>query len=266
MEILNSVMNIRRFNRAQVSWMLYDWANSVFATTVMAGFFPVFFKEYWSSGIEPTRSTAYLGFANSAASALIAVLLPLLGVYSDICRAKKRLIFLFTCLGCFETFLLGTFEKGAFASAAVAYALGAFAFNGACALYDALLAHIAAEEESDSLSSAGYALGYLGGGILFLLNVLMYQHPQWFSLESGVQAVRYSFYSAAVWWFVFSLPLFLFVEEKITPREEAGIWKAFRKTIEELVRTCRQSHANQNLWFFLIAYWLYIDGVYSVIS
>ena len=158
-------------------WALYDWANSAFATTVMAGFFPIFFKQYWSAGADINVSTARLGFANAGASLLVALLAPVLGAIADKGAAKKKFLIFFAYSGVLMTTALFFVQKGQWAWAVLVYAMGSIGFAGANVFYDSLLPSVAGEDRVDYVSSLGYSLGYLGGGILFLLNVLMTLWP-----------------------------------------------------------------------------------------
>lgn len=253
-------------NKSTAGWILYDWANSVFSTTVIAGFFPVFFKEFWSAGVDPATSTAYLGFANSLSAAAIALALPFIGALADIRPWKKELVLLFTLIGAGCTFGLSLVAKGSFVEAALLYAVAAAAFSGASALYDALLPSVARKENADSISAWGYAAGYLGGGVLFTLNVLFFRHPEWFGFDDGVAGVRASFVSVALWWTTFSLPLLFWVREAGESRPPVRIAAAIRGSLSALLDTAKDIVRSRELLLFVLAYWLYIDGVYSVVK
>jgi UMF1 family MFS transporter len=248
-----------------LSWALYDWANSAFATTVMAGFFPVFLKEYWSAGSSATDSTSRLGLANGAASLIIALLAPLLGAMADRGGTRIRLLTLFTLLGVANTGALYWVEKGDWPLAVLLYALASVGFSGAIAFYDSLVLDVAEERELDLVSSYGFAVGYLGGGLLFAVNVAMTLKPGLFGLSGAAQAVRVSFLSVAVWWAVFTLPLLLFVRER-KPEQPLAFGAAFRAGFGELFRTLGHLRQYRHLVLFLAAYWLYIDGVNTVIK
>ena len=209
--------------KSQLCWAFYDWANSAFATTVIAGFFPLFFKQYWSAGVDVVVSTARLGLANSLAGLSVALLAPFLGVLSDQLSAKKQFLFFFTSLGVLMTAALFFISKGAWQSAIGVYVLASIGFSGAIIFYDALLATVANKNDLNRVSSLGFSLGYLGGGLLFALNVWMTLDPQFFSLSSVSQAVRVSFLMVAIWWAVFSLPLFLGVKEDVLEKKQLSI-------------------------------------------
>jgi MFS transporter, UMF1 family len=259
--------------RPVLAWAFYDWANSAFACTVMAGFFPTFFRQYWSLGTDTTTPTFRLGVANSIAGFLVAVLAPLLGVIAD--RSARRRWFLlgWTLIGVLATGALYGIGKGQWGSAAALYVLATMGFNGAIVFYDALLLQVAKPADYDRVSALGYALGYLGGGLLFALNVLMVSHPAWFGLDSAALAVRYSFLSVALWWVLFSIPLALSIREE-PPRlasadgaaTPANLGELTRNAWRELAATLRTMATHRGLWMFLIAYWLYIDAVNTIIK
>lgn len=253
-------------NKKVFSWALYDWANSSFATTVMAGFFPVFLKNYWGAGLPAVETTAKLGTTVSFASLLIAVLSPILGVVADMRGYKKIFCFIFMILGALCCVALGTLGSGQWMEALWLYGLGFMCFTASCVFYDALLPSVAKGLEMDKASSIGYSLGYLGGGVLFLINVIMYQKPEWFGFQDGVQAVKFSFVSVGIWWFLFSMPLFFNVPEGKAQNSQGSYWNLMIQTVSQLQKTILEILKNKNLSMFIIAYWLYIDGVYTVIT
>ncbi len=169
-------------------WVMYDWANSAFATTVMAGFFPVFFKSYWSAGSDVNTSTAMLGYANSLASLMVALISPILGAIADQSSSKKRFLIFFAYLGALMTTCLFVVEYGNWLLAAFLYVMGTVGFSGANTFYDGLLPEVTTEKKIDYVSAKGYALGYLGGGLLFLVNVLWYLKPTLFGFPVEVQS------------------------------------------------------------------------------
>ena len=250
--------------RSALAWALYDCGNSAFATTVMAGFFPLFFKQYWSAGTSAVESTGQLGLANSLASIVVALIAPALGAIADAGHGKKRWLLGFAALGCAATAALAGVGKGAFQSATLYYTLASVGFAGSLIFYDALLVSVASEKDGDRVSSFGYALGYLGGGILFAVNVAMTLKPGLFGLRDAAEGVKASFLTVAVWWAVFTLPLMLRVHERDfggqAPR--AGAW---RRGLGNLASTFRRVRSMSTVWRFLLAYWLYIDAVDTIV-
>lgn len=242
---------------------MYDWANSAYTTTVMAGFFPVFFKQYWASDMAPSESTFWLGTGNALAALIVALLAPLLGAMADRGGLKKRMLLSFTTMGVVMTGALFLVGAGAWPWALLIYFLGAVAFSGANVFYDALLVDVAERSELDRASALGYGLGYIGGGLLFLINVLMTVHPDWFGLHDRAEAVRWSFISVALWWGVFTLPLARHVPER-GGHERLEVLAAARAGFAQLRETFAHVREWRNVWLFLLAYFFYIDGVNTV--
>ena len=251
--------------RPVLSWALYDWANSAFATTLMAGFFPLFIKQYWAAGSEPTVSTFWLGMGNGLASGLVAVLAPFLGAVADRGGTRVRLLLFFTVIGVAMTAALYWVARGDWPLALLFYALAVVGFSGGATFCDSLLLDVAEEPEFDRVSAYGYSLGYLGGGLLFLVNVLMFTNPALFGLADGAHAVRVAFVTVAVWWAVFTIPTMLFVRER-APAVPLPAAAALRAGWQELWSTVGHLRNYRGLVLFLIAYWLYIDGVNTVIK
>lgn len=251
-------------NKQVVSWAMYDWANSAFATTVMAAFFPVFFKEYWSAGTDIEQSTFQLGLANSLSSLVVVLLAPLLGAISDQGGTRRKFLFGFAFLGILATGCLYLVAEGAWVLAVFVYALAAVGFSGANTFYDSLMVAVADHKHSDFVSALGYSLGYLGGGLLFALNVTMVLYPQSFGLADASQAVRICFLMVAMWWAVFSIPLWLWVDEPI-PANPPKSWRAISGGYHQLIETFREIRRLRTTLIFLIGYWLYIDGVDTIV-
>ena len=251
--------------RPQLAWALYDWANSAFATTVLAGFFPAFFRQFWSLGADPTEATLRLGLANGVAGFVMAVLAPLLGALADRGGYRKRFLISWSLLGIGATFALYFVAQGQWALAAALFTLATLGFNGGIVFYDALLVDVAKPAEYDRVSSYGYARGYLGGGLLFAVNVLMVSKPAWFGLANAAAAVRWSFISVAVWWLVFMLPLAFYVTEQ-PGLPGGGGQGSLRASLAELRQTLRHVLGYRNMLIFLAAYWLYIDGVNTIVK
>ncbi len=245
-----------------LAWCLYDWANSAFATTVMAGFFPVFFKQYWSADVAVTESTFRLGMANSVASIIVVCLAPLLGALADQAGAKKRFLLFFAGMGIVMTGSLYLVAMGNWAMALVLYGLGVLGFSGGNIFYDALMVSVTDKRHYDKVSAYGFAFGYLGSGLLFTCNVLMTLFPELFGLADASQAVKLSFVLVALWWALFSIPLFLLVEEpSVVDPKKAWLLAGFH----QLADTFGKLRQLRVAFLFLIAYWCYIDGVDTIV-
>ncbi len=250
-------------DKQTLAWLLYDWGNSAYATTVMAGFFPVFFKEYWSAGVTATQSTFYLGMANSVASLLIVVLAPLLGAIADQWSARKRFLLFFAFLGILMTAMLPLVEQGDWLWAVLFYIVSTIGFSGSVSFYDSLIVFVTTPSRLDVVSATGYAMGYLGGGLLFALNVWMTLKPEWFGLADAAEAVRFSFFMVAAWWLLFTLPLAWLVRE---PDGRGGsAMQAVRNGLKQLRDTFHEIRQLRTVFLFLLAYWCYIDGVDTIV-
>ena len=251
--------------RAVWSWAFYDWGNSAYSTTVMAGFFPLFLKEYWADPHNPNQSTFYLGMANSIASIVVASLAPLLGSIADQGSAKKKFLIFFAFLGVIMTGGLWMVSQGNWQMAVVFYVIATIGFASGNVFYDSLLPGLASEERVDIVSSLGFGLGYLGGGVLFLVNVFMYLKPEIFGISDGAMAIKLSFLSVAVWWAVFTIPLILFVPE---PKnyDAVDIKNAIQMGWIQLIQTFDEIRNMKVVGTFLLAYFFYIDGVDTIIK
>lgn len=251
-------------NRRVWAWALYDWANSAYATVVMAGFFPVFFKRYWAGGLEATDSTFWLGFANSLSSVLLILVAPVIGAIADCAGARKHLLAFFALMGVAMTAALYLVGQGEWVAAVSLYTLATLGFMGGNLFYDALLVEVAPESRFDRVSAWGYALGYLGGGLVFALLVVMTLLPHRFGFADSTDVVRLSFLVVAVWWTVFAVPVFLWVPETAAPG--GATWRgAVRGGLRQLRGTFREVRRLRVVGLFLIAYWLYIDAVDTIV-
>ncbi|HJL94179.1 MAG: MFS transporter [SAR324 cluster bacterium] len=246
-------------------WAMYDWANSAFATTVMAGFFPIFFKQYWSIGADVNQSTAMLGFGNSIASLLVALMAPILGAIADRGSFKKKFLISFAYLGVLMTAGLYLVGKGEWVLAIFVYVMGVIGFSGANIFYDSLLPSVADESNVDSVSSLGFAMGYLGGGLLFFLNVVMTLQPTIFGLADAGEAVRWSFVSVALWWGTFTIITIAWVPEPESGKNESTE-NSVREGFNQLYRTFQEIRHLKTVLLFLLAYWFYIDGVDTIVK
>ena len=255
----------KKLNKSVWSWALYDWANSAFATTVMAGFFPIFFKSYWASDLSDAESTFAIGSVNSLVGLLIAFSAPVLGAFADAGDSKRKFLFSFALLGIITTGYLFFIPDSSWKIAIIFYGLGVIGFSGANVFYDSLLVTVSKEEERNRTSALGFSLGYLGGGILFLLNVIMFLYPNWFGLESQIEAVLWSFMSVALWWLIFSLPIYLNVKEPAQSSSGKSVNRIITEAFSSLLNTARSIKEYKSAVIFLLAYFLYMDGVDTII-
>ena len=259
-------MNLTTTTRQRWAWAFYDWANSAFITTVMVAFFPIFFRKYWANGLPSEDITLHLGTANALASVSIMLLAPFLGTVADQGGIKKPMMAAFVTLGVCATLGLTLVGESQWQWAMFAFVLAVVGFLGANIFYDSLLVDVAEEKDFNRVSALGYALGYLGGGVLFAGCVLLTLKPEWFGLVDKISAVRWAFGVTAVWWALFSLPLWWWVRERAPAQAvRPPVLTLLRQSAGQLRETFRHIRQLRVVWVFLLAYWFYIDGVDTVI-
>ena len=258
-------MILKNYKKDAISWAFYDWANSAFATTVMAGFFPIFFKSYWASDLSDMESTAMVGYANSLSGLIVVLLAPILGAYADIGTKRKKLLILFASLGVFCTASFYFVPQGDWILAALLYALAAVGFSGGNVFYDSLIVSVSDDENRNRVSALGYSLGYLGGGLLFLINVAMFLNPTLFGIETQSNAVLLSFFMVAVWWALFSIPLVRNVKEEVSKHNEPPFFQAISQSFVDVYQTLIEVKKYKNVAIFLLAYWFYMDGIDTIV-
>ena len=246
------------------AWAWYDWANSAFMTTVVAAVFPIYYAKVAADGLDDATATFRFGIATTIAFIAIAVMSPILGALADATGRKKRLLAVFAGIGIVATAGLGLVGRGDWLLALGLFMLGNIGIYGSMTFYDALLPHIARPDELDRVSSAGYALGYLGGGVLLAINLAWIQQPAWFGLADAGVATRLAFVSVAVWWALFSIPLFRRVPEPpVDPAVAAAA--SIGTAVRRLVSTLRDLRRYRHAFTMLVAFMLYNDGIGTII-
>jgi UMF1 family MFS transporter len=249
------------------AWALYDWANSAFMTTIIAAVFPVYFNKVAAADLAPDEKLTLFSGATTAALVIIAVISPFLGALADYAGIKKRMLGYFLTLGVLATCGLFFVERGDWLPAIGLFILGNIGISGSFVFYDSLLPHVAAPEELDRVSTAGYALGYLGGGLLLALNVAWILYPGFFGLSGPDLAARLSFLSVGLWWLGFSIPLFRKVAEP--PRrieaDERGGEGAAGIALRRLRETFQELRLYKNAFLMLLAFLVYNDGINTII-
>jgi len=250
------------------AWCMYDWANSPFATTLMSALFPPFFRSLViNAGLPVSDATAYWGYTASAALLIAACISPLLGAVSDYRGGKKRFVGIFAAVGMVATAAFVFIGDDTWPLASLLYIIAAIGFSGSIVFYESLLPHITTKETIDDVSSSGYAIGYLGGGTLLAINVLWVSHPEWFGMPDIGFALRASFLSVAIWWAIFSIPFFMRVPEPpLSGSAPSGPQRAVLvEGFGRLVRTFREVRKFRQLFVFLVAFWVYSDGIGTII-
>lgn len=273
---ISRVLNALGLSRPELrAWAMYDWANSAMVCTIITAVFPIYYSKVACAQFKPEEASGKLAVATTIGMVIIAVLSPILGAFADYTAAKKRLLGVFLALGLASVAAMFFIHTGDWVLASVLFILANIGANGSFVFYDALLPHIAREDEIDRVSTAGYALGYVGGGVLLALNLAWLQKPEWFGLPSGdhlsesqaTLPARLAFVSVAVWWFLFSIPLFRRVSEPRIVRQagEAEAENPVRATLRRLGRTAGELRRYRNGFLMLLAFLIYNDGIGTII-
>lgn len=252
---------LKHYTKAEKSWMMYDWANSAFSAIVAAIILPVFFKTIAEgSGISAVNATAYWGYATSLGTLICAVLAPFLGTLGDFKGLKKKLFTAFMLLGVVSTFLLAM--TNSWKGLLLFYILGTLGFSGSCVYYDSFLLDVTVPARMDRVSSVGYGLGYIGGSTIpLVISLLLIQFGSGFGLPT-LLATKVSFILTAVWWLVFSIPMLLHVHQRHAIEPDRDL---LGHTLRNMKRTLSMILTRKSVFFFLIAYFFYIDGVGTII-
>jgi UMF1 family MFS transporter len=256
----------RQRRKMILSWCLYDWANSAFAATIMAAVLPVFYSSVAGANLNKTTASSYWGYTNTLAMLVVAFSAPILGALADHRGIKKRFLALFAGMGIVSTSLLVFVGKGDWFLASFLYIIGMVGFSGGNNFYDSLLPHVAGEKDIDRISSLGYALGYLGGGILLAFNVAMILKPHWFGIADAEWGTRYSFLTVGVWWAAFSIPILKNVPEPPVVPIPGESSNPLRASLQRLSLTFHNIRQYREAFKFLIAFWLFNDGIGTIIS
>ena len=258
------------------AWAMYDWALSALQTIIMTAVFPIYFVQVAGSELSGAGPTQQLARANVIAMVIVALTSPILGALSDYSAAKKRFLALFTLIGVLATAGMWFIDSGDLTLASALFIIALIGGSGCLVFYESLLPHIAAPDELDRVSTAGYAIGYLGGGLLLVLNLLWIMQPAWFGLPSGADLApreatlptRLAFLSVAVWWAVFAIPLFRRVPEppRVIEPDETPRENPLRIAFIRVLETLRELRGYKQAFLMLVAFLLYNDGVQTIIK
>ncbi|HET7580443.1 MAG TPA: MFS transporter [Bacillales bacterium] len=248
------------------SWAMYDWANSAFATTIMAAVLPIFYHDVAAKGLEDTMATAYWGYSQSIAVILVAVMAPILGAMADYAGSKKKFLGFFAGIGIIASMLLALVGEGDYLLASLLFILGAVGYSSANVFYDGFLPEIADKSRIDSISARGYAFGYIGGGILLLINLMMIMNYSWFGFADKTTGTQLSFVTVGIWWFLFTIPLLKNVKEPKRSRAVNEKKNYIKISFNRLATTFKEINQYKQLLKFLVAYWLFNDGIGTIIK
>lgn len=246
------------------SWVMYDWANSAFATTILAAVLPVYYQSVAAKDLAGGLATSYWGYTTSIAMIIVAVLAPILGAVADHSNSRKTFFMRFAILGIFGTALLFFVGYGNYLMASLFFIIGSIGFSGANIFYDSFLPIIVSKDKIDFTSSLGYAMGYLGGGILLAINLIVIMKPELFGITDPLLPSKLAFLSVAVWWFIFSVPAFKNMPGGVNLVEKPHVSKYLSIGITELKSTLKNIHEYSELFKFLIAFWFFNDGIGTI--
>lgn len=250
-------------SREERSWVLYDWANSAYSMIITVGIFPIFFKSYIAQDFDGVTSTAMFAYANTGAALVTALFAPILGALADHKDAKKRLFLAFFTGGIISTLALTLPDRGDVLLCLVLYACTHIGFYGGVIFYDAFLVDVARPERRDWISSLAFGWGYIGGVLPFLLAIAVIIFSDKLGFSSTVVPTRLSFVLCVVWWGVFSIPFIRNVKQKFYVQTTEPILK---ESFGRLYRTLSEAARHRNIFLFLLAFFLYIDGVHTIIK
>lgn len=256
-------MSKTKLSREIKAWISYDLGNSAFATTVLAAFFPIFYNQYWSSNIDSTLSAQYLSWTLVISNLTLLFTAPLIGAITDISKSTKKLFISMVMISIIGTGLLYTLEAGLWLYALIFFGIANYFFSASNVIYDKILVQIASPGLFSKISGYGYAWGYFGGGFLFLINACMSLYPELFGLSSQAEAIRWSFITVSVWWFIFLIPLAVTYKE---PSAKVVENQVIRNSFKNLINTFISISQYRNAFIFLIAFFLFIDGVHTVVA
>ena len=255
-----------KINKKQIySWALYDWANSAFFITILATILPIFYKDVAGSSIPDNLATSYWGYTQTIAMIIIALVSPILGAIADYSDSKKLFLRIFAYIGIIGTGLLYFVNQGDYILASFIFIIANIGFSGGNVFYDGFLPDITTNDKIDFTSSLGYAAGYLGGGILLAINLFMISRPSLFGIANTITATKICFVTVALWWFLFSLPTFKYLPDPSIESDILNFKKYTKIGFSRISKTLGHIRQYRELWKFLIAFWIYNDGIGTII-
>jgi len=253
---------LKNFTKTEKSWIFYDWANSAYSVVITAAILPIFFKTLAkNSGVSPNMADSYWGYANSIATMIVAILAPILGTIGDYKGKKMQFFKFFFILGALSTAALSFTDQ--WLAILIIYMITVIGFSSANIFYDAFLIDVTTEDRMDTVSSYGFALGYIGGSTIpFVLSISLVMFGSKIGISSSL-AVKISFMLTAIWWIIFSIPMLKNVKQIYFIEKEKDIIK---KSFLRLYSTFMNIRQYKRVFIFLIAYFFYIDGVNTIIK
>ncbi|MDT9719250.1 MFS transporter [Paenibacillus sp. ClWae2A] len=252
--------------KAIKAWIMYDWANSAYATTVLAAVLPVFYASVAAATLDTDTAASYLAYTHSIGMLCVALLTPLLGTLADLSGRKGDFLRVFAIIGVLATLGFSAIGEGDWFLASALLVMSTIGFAGGNTFYDAMLPDLVPVERRDMISSKGYAYGYIGGGLLLAVNLLMIQQPGWFGMSSTLAGTRLAFISVSLWWLLFSIPIFRHAPRRPASTDLPETWKGYAAVgVRRLRQTFRQMRRFPQLIRMLVAFWFFNDGINTII-
>ncbi|WP_342744238.1 MFS transporter [Paenibacillus amylolyticus] len=252
--------------KAIKAWIMYDWANSAYATTVLAAVLPVFYASVAAATLDTDTAASYLAYTHSIGMLCVALLTPLLGTLADLSGRKGDFLRVFAIIGVLATLGFSAIGEGDWFLASALLVISTIGFAGGNTFYDAMLPDLVPVERRDMISSKGYAYGYIGGGLLLAVNLLMIQQPGWFGMSSTLAGTRLAFISVSLWWLLFSMPIFRHAPRRPASPDLPGTWTGYVAVgVRRLRQTFRQMRRFPQLIRMLVAFWFFNDGINTII-
>ncbi|MCY6483303.1 MFS transporter [Clostridium aestuarii] len=247
--------------KKEKSWIIYDWANSAYAVAIMTAVLPIFFKDVVAKEIQDSYSTAYWGYVNTFIALIVSIGAPFLGTLADYKDNKKRFMIAFVGIGAVSTCALATIQEGNIIQCLFIYSIATICFSSANIFYDAFLVDVTNKDRMDWVSSNGFAWGYIGSTIPFIISIAIILKPSLIGVSSKITTIKISFIITGLWWFLFSIPLFKNVEQIHFIEKSSHV---INDSFGRMVKILSEIKKNKNIYIFLIAYFFYIDGVSTI--
>jgi UMF1 family MFS transporter len=250
--------------KAVRGWLMYDWANSAFATTIMAAVMPIFYKSVAGGDLLGNTAENYWGYTQTVAMLFVALLSPVMGAIADYSGAKVKFLSVFALIGALATMFMALIGHGDWLLASILVILGTIGFSAGNTFYDGLLTDIAPPEKRDALSAKGYALGYLGGGLLLAVNLVMIEGWEKIGFPDKTTATQIAFITVGIWWLVFSIPIVRHVKES-AKGVSVSYGDAVKSGFMRIGKTMKTASRYPELLKYMAAFWFFNDGINTVI-
>lgn len=251
-----------KFTKKELSWITYDWANSAYSLAVTSTILPIFYTTVAAKNLPAAQTQAYWGYSNTIATIIVALLAPILGTIADYKGFKKKFFTIFLAIGLLSTAALSLVQENNYILCLTIYVFSVLGFSGSNLFYDSFLTDATTEDKYDKVSTYGFAFGYIGSCIPFLICIGIIMKAEALGLTTML-ATQLSFILTAVWWLVFSFPILKNVDQQYYVEPEKH---PIRSSLNRLFNTLKKIHHYRNVVLFLVAYFFYIDGVHTIIS